>query len=162
MNEQIRIRDLDESEINKAYGLVSSVFDEFVAPLYCDEGVEEFKRYINPTQLIERLRSDSFILVVEIESEIIGVIGFRDWSHIFLLFIKGDYQGKGIASLLLNEALKRCKSGNHNLEKITVNSSPNAVAAYKRMGFIATSEEQLANGIRFVPMVLDLVKGNAC
>jgi len=162
MNEQIRIRDLDESDINKAYRLVSSVFDEFVAPLYSDEGVEEFNRFINPTNLIERLRTDSLILVAEIESEIIGVIGFRDWSHIFLLFIKGDYQGKGIANLLLNESLKRCKSGNHNLENVTVNSSPNAVTAYERMGFIATSKEQLTKGICFVPMVLDLVKGNAC
>jgi predicted GNAT family N-acyltransferase len=108
--------------------------------------------------LKERLRSDSFILVAEIESEIIGIIGIRDLSHIFLLFVEEDHQRRGIACQLLTEALRRCKSDNQKLEKITVNSSPNAVAAYKRMGFIAASKEQMKKGIRFVPMVLDLVK----
>jgi len=62
---------------------------------------------------------------------------------------------KGIARSLLSEALKRCKTVKSDLEKITVNSSPNAVAAYRRMGFIPTSEEQSANGVRFVPMVFE-------
>ena len=161
MNEQIRIRNLDESEINKAYKLVYLVFNEFVAPLYSEDGIEEFSKFIDPPQLKERLRTDSFMLVAEIESEFIGVIGIRDWRHIFLLFVKSDYQRRGIASLLLNEALKRCKSNNHNLEKLTVNSSPNAVTAYERMGFKATCEEQLTKVICYVPMVLDLVKGDA-
>ena len=162
MNEQIRIRKIDESDINKAYLLVSSIFNEYVAPLYSEEGKEEFNRFIDPRQLNEKIKTDSFILAAEIESEIIGVIGIRDWSHIFLLFVNGDYQRRGIASLLLNEALKLCKSGNHNLKNITVNSSPNAVKAYERMGFIATSDEQLTKGIRFVPMCLDLEKMAAC
>lgn len=36
---------------------------------------------------------------------------------------------------------------------ITVNASPNSVAAYQSLGFRATTPEQVENGIRFVPMV---------
>jgi GNAT superfamily N-acetyltransferase len=156
MVEQIRIRDLEGDEIGEAHTLVSSVFDEFVAPLFSDEGIHEFKSFIEPSRLIERLRADSFILVAEIDGEMVGVIGVRDWSHVFLLFVKSNHQRKGIARLLLLEALKRCKKAKPDLEKITVNSSPNAMGTYRRMGFIQTSEEQLANGIRYIPMVLHL------
>jgi GNAT superfamily N-acetyltransferase len=156
MVEQARIREIEENEIAEVHALVSSVFDEFVAPLFSDEGVNEFKSFIDPQKLRERLSLNSFILVAEIDVEMVGVIGIRDWCHIFLLFVRGNHQDKGIARALLSEALKRCNEVKPDLEKITVNSSPNAVGAYWRMGFIPTREEQLTNGIRYVPMVLDL------
>jgi hypothetical protein len=57
--------------------------------------------------------------------------------------------------------LKHRKTAKPDLEKITVNSSPDAVGASRRMGFIPTSEEQLVNGVRFVPMGLSLSERNA-
>ena len=156
MDEQVRIRELDENEVEAACALVSAVFDEFVAPLFSAEGITEFKAFIAPPKLRERLSSTSFILVAESDVEMAGVIAVRDWSHVFLLFVKGDQQGKGIARLLLTEAVKRCQQARPDLRKVKVNSSPNAMGAYRRMGFVQTSKEQLANGIRFVPMALEL------
>jgi GNAT superfamily N-acetyltransferase len=155
MVDQIYIRALGEDDIAAAHALVSAVFDEFVAPLFSVEGIREFKSFIEPPRLIERLRANSFILAAEIDGEMVGVIGVRDWSHVFLLFVRGDQQGKGIAKLLLAESLQRCKTAKPDLTKVTVNSSPNAVGAYRRMGFNPTNEEQLTNGVRYVPMVLD-------
>jgi predicted GNAT family N-acyltransferase len=111
--------------------------------------------------LIERLSANSFMLAAEIDGELVGIIGVRDWSLVFLLFVRGDQQGKGIAKSLLAEALQRCRTANPDLAQVTVNSSPNAVGAYRRMGFIPTSEEQLTNGVRYVPMALDLGVGDA-
>jgi GNAT superfamily N-acetyltransferase len=161
MIEPIRVRELEEDEIAEVHALVSSVFDQFVAPLFSDEGVREFKSFIEPPKLIERLRANSFFLAAEIGAEMVGVIAVRDWSHVSMLFVKSDHQGKGIARLLFAEALKRCQAARLDLAKITVNSSPNAVGAYRRMGFVQTSEEQLANGVRYVPMVLDLSERDA-
>jgi hypothetical protein len=39
---------------------------------------------------------------------------------------------------------------------VTVHASPNAVLAYAKLGFQATGAEHVQNGIRFIPMVLDL------
>ena len=156
MADPIRIRELAEDEIAEAHVLVSAVFDEFVAPLFSDEGIHEFKSFIEPPRLIERLKANSFILAAKIDDEMVGIIGVRDWNHGFLLFVRGDQQGKGIAKSLLAEALQRCQTAKPDLTKVTVNSSPNAVEAYRRMGFIPTSEEQLTNGIRYIPMVLDV------
>jgi GNAT superfamily N-acetyltransferase len=160
MADQIRIRELAEDEIAAAYALVSAVFDEFVAPLFSDEGIRGFKSFIEPPKLLERLKANSFMLAAEIDDELVGIIGVRDWCHVSLLFVRGDHQRRGIAKLLLAEAVKRCQKAKPDLEKITVNSSPNAVEAYRRLGFVATSEEQLTNGIRYVPMVLVLGKSD--
>ena len=35
---------------------------------------------------------------------------------------------------------------------LTVNAAPSAVRAYQRLGFVRTGGEQVAGGIRFVPM----------
>jgi GNAT superfamily N-acetyltransferase len=156
MADHIRILQLGQKQIGEAAAMVSSVFDAFVAPGLSNEGIAEFKSFIEPERLKGRLNADSFILAAEIDDEMVGIIGVRDWDHIFLLFVKGEHQGRGIASSLLAEALKMCKRSNPNLEVMTVNSSPNAVEAYRRMGFVQTDEEQLENGIRFVPMVLDV------
>jgi GNAT superfamily N-acetyltransferase len=160
MADHIRIRTLEEDEIIQAHALVSAVFDEFVASLFSDEGITEFKSFIEPPKLLERLRANSFMLAAEIDGELVGIIGVRDWRHVSILFVRGDQQGKGIARSLLAEALRRCQTANPDLVKVTVNSSPNAVEAYRHMGFIPTSEEQLTNGIRFVPMVLVLSIGD--
>ncbi len=155
MDEKIRIRDLEDGEITKAHDLVASVFDEFVAPLFSTEGVNQFKSFIEPSNLADRLREDSFILVAEVGSEMIGVVAMRDWSHIFLLFVDGKHQGKGIAKRLVQAALQRCEDEGRRPDKVTVNSSPNAVGAYERMGFVQTAEEELRHGVRAVPMAMD-------
>jgi GNAT superfamily N-acetyltransferase len=100
-------------------------------------------------------------LVAEIHDEVVGVIGMRDWNHIFLLFVDGGHQHKGIARKLVSKALGRGEIEGHHSEKVTVNSSPNAVGAYRRMGFVQTADEEIHNGIRAIPMMLDTTDWDA-
>ena len=44
---------------------------------------------------------------------------------------------------------------------ITVNASPGAVSAYARFGFVATGPEQVADGMRFTPMVAERSRNDA-
>lgn len=156
--EKIHIRNLKADEIGKAHLLVSSVFDEFVAPLFSDEGVCQFISFIDPSNLKERLQDNSFILVAELKHDVVGVIAMRDWNHIFLLFVDGKHQRKGIATSLLDDALRRCEREGHKPEKVTVNSSPNAVEAYRRMGFVQIKEEEVHQGIRAIPMAMEIIE----
>jgi hypothetical protein len=62
-----------------------------------------------------------------------------------MLFVRSSRQRGGIARGLLAAAGDaKCA--------FTVNSSPNAVSAYERLGFRITGSEQCLHGIRFVPM----------
>ena len=137
--------------------LVSKVFNEFVAPLYSQEGVSEFMKYAYVDELAERIKAGNFVLSAKSGNDIIGVIEVRGNNHIALLFVKKSHQRKGIGKELLKRAIETCKTQNPDTHRITVNSSPNAVAAYQKMGFNAIEQEQVVNGIRFVPMELLLV-----
>jgi hypothetical protein len=55
---------------------------------------------------------------------------------------------------LLCEAIKVCRDKKPDIQKITVNSSPNAYAAYQKLGFKGESAVKTVNGIRFIPLEL--------
>jgi predicted GNAT family N-acyltransferase len=67
-----------------------------------------------------------------------------------------SFQGQGIGRELLNRAISVCRSKKPELNKLTVNSSPNSVAAYRKFNFQETASEQVIKGIRSIPMVFDL------
>ena len=138
--------------------LVSKVFNEFVAPLYSEEGISEFMNYLRVEELTERIKAGNFVLLAKSDADIIGVVEVRDYSHIALFFVDGSHQKKGIGKELLEMVIAKCKNQNSNTQRITVNSSPNAVEAYQNMGFSALEQEQVANGIRFTPMELSLLE----
>lgn len=147
-------RQMQPGEETQAIELVSRVFYEFVAPLYSDEGVTEFMKFADAETLAERLKGDDFVLIAESLDQIIGVIEIRDYRHIALFFVAPEHQRRGIGRELLRKALDECLAYNPNLNEITVNSSPNAVSAYRALGFIERDKEKTINGIRFVPMAL--------
>ena len=136
--------------------LVLEVFDEFVAPGFADEGVTEFKKYVHADAISERLKDGNIVELAESEGKIIGVIEIREYSHIALLFVDKSHQRKGVAGELLKKSIEICRDRKPDINRITVNSSPNAADAYRRLGFQDIEDEKVVNGIRFIPMELVL------
>lgn len=136
--------------------LVLKIFDEFVAPQYSQEGVAEFKKFVCADVLVDRLRAGNIVLLAELRKRIVGVIEIRENSHIALLFVEKSHQRMGIAKELIRKSIKICKERKSDIQKITVNSSPNAFTAYQNIGFKKIEEEKVVNGIRFIPMELIL------
>ena len=136
--------------------LVLRVFAEFVAPLYSQEGVAEFKKFVCADALADRYGAGNLFLLAESGRRIIGVIEMRKDSHIALLFVEKSFQRKGIGGELFRRSVEICRRRNPDIQRITVNSSPNAFAAYQKIGFKGIEEEQVKNGIRFIPMELIL------
>jgi GNAT superfamily N-acetyltransferase len=153
MDKEIIYRHARPGEEQRIIDLALAAFDDSVAPEYTDEGIAEFRRYCNLESYIERNRADHFSLVAEFNKEIIGMIEVRDHDHIALLFVDTRFQGHGIGNNLVNKAWEICRRNRPDVGSMTVHSSPNAVAAYEKMGFRPEDNEQCENGIRFVPMV---------
>ena len=65
--------------------LVSMVFNEFVAPLYSQEGVSEFMKYAYVDELAERIKAGNFVLSAKSGNDIIGVVEVRENNHVALL-----------------------------------------------------------------------------
>ena len=149
---EYEIREIEMIELVKTLELVKRVFDEFEAPYYSQEGIETFYRFIDLENIKKCLKENYKMYVAKMNHKIIGMIAFRDNSHIALLFVDKEYHKNGIARNLFEKAEKYCIENNKNFEKITVNSSPYAVGFYEKVGFVKTSEEQVVDGLRFTPM----------
>ncbi len=142
-------REIHPSEIAAISSLAREVFDQFVAPHYQVEGVAEFHRYASVEAFLQRQKSGHITLVAEHSGELVGMLHLREPRHVSMLFVQSSRQRGGIARGLLAAAC--ALAGDPDCE-VTVNSSPNAVSAYERLGFRITGSEQCVHGIRFVPM----------
>lgn len=135
-----------EEEIEEALRLVWEVFQEYEAPDYTKEGVEEFYKSIHEKEYLSKLCWHGAFA----QKECVGVIATRsEGTHIALFFVKGKYHRQGIGKQLY----QRTQMANHS-GKMTVNSSPYAVPIYHKLGFKDTDTEQVVNGLRFTPMEL--------
>lgn len=139
--------------------LVARSFNEFIAPDFLEEGIEEFFKYANPRSLERRSGNNHFLLVAEIGGKIAGMIEVREMSHISMLFVDKAHHRKGIGRELLRLALERIKSGGSAPVEITVNSSRFAVPFYESLGFVKTCDEKIIYGVVHVPMALTLTEG---
>lgn len=139
----------EETEISE---LVIKVFDEFVAPEFTPEGIENFLSYANP----ERIRSDfekgNTILVARHSGAIRGVLEIREGSHICLLFVDRPFHKQGIATKLWREAKRICLDSDPSISEFTVHSSTYAIPVYEKLGFSKNGEKQCRDGIVFTPM----------
>lgn len=134
--------------------LAARVFNQTIAPGYADEGVQEFLRYAAADPLRARQEADHFVVVAESHGALVGLIEMRRCEHVAMLFVTEP--GRGVGRKLLRRAISRCREVKPGLKRVTVHAAPGAVDVYARFGFVASKPEQEENGIRFVPMALDL------
>src|SRR5690606_40652166 len=71
--------------------------------------------------------------VAEVAGEIVGVVGMRDGSHVYHLFVAEEHQGRGLGRALWEHAKAECLRRGRPAA-FTVNSSRGAVPIYERFG----------------------------
>lgn len=143
---------LQKFHIKGALELIWEVFLEFESPDYSEEGVRTFREFIQYDPIIEKIEKGELAFWgCFMDCELTGVIAIKGTGHISLLFVKKEYQRRGIARKLFKTTSDILKE-NYGTNRITVNSSPYAVGVYHRLGFRDTNHELTINGIRFTPM----------
>jgi GNAT superfamily N-acetyltransferase len=148
----MEIIQLQKDDLKNALDLVWEVFEEFEAPDYSIEGIDEFRKFISYDSIADHFSKGNLIFWgCRDNAELTGIIATRGNNHICMLFVKKEYHRRGIARRLFQTVEERCKDQN-SASNITVNSSPYAIEVYHRLGFIDTDKEQTVNGIRFTPM----------
>ncbi|WP_300702657.1 GNAT family N-acetyltransferase [Bacteroides sp.] len=139
----ITIHNLSNDEVTIALELVWEVFMEFEAPDYSQEGINEFRSFLDNQDEMEKLRFWGALN----GDKMVGILAMRQ-DHICLLFVRKEFHRQGIAKKLFCHMLYQIES-----DRITVNSSPYALEIYGKLGFSATNTEQITNGIRYTPMI---------
>lgn len=142
-----------ETELKEALVLVQQVFQEFEAPDYSTEGIQQFKQFISLETIKRQIATKELMVWVcqSNESNIIGMIALRVPNHLSLLFVDKRVHKQGIARQL-TEITTTYSQTVHGAAQITVNSSPYALAAYKHLGFTPIANQQESDGIIFTPM----------
>lgn len=153
---RVEIREACFEDLNEINRLVERVFDQFVAPGYSDEGVESFLRYIDLDLIRARFNQNHIIYIAENldTKHIIGMLEIKNSNHVSLFFVDKAYMGQNIGRMLIAAAFEHCLVAGATV--VTVNSSPNAVDIYKKLGFLMTEVEQVKDGIRYIPMEVRL------
>ena len=80
---------------------------------------------------------------------VLGIIAYKEPSHIVHFFVDTAVQKQGIGRKLWNYVVAKLQG---NITMISVNSSCYAQPIYQKFGFKAVSEVIEAHGLRFVMM----------
>lgn len=148
------IRQVEPRGLAEALDLVWQVFLAFDAPDFSPEGVAEFKDFIEPGRVAGRLEGGEMRLWGSYQGDALAGVLAAESGHINLLFVAPAHHRQGVARGLLARLLEVCPAPG----RLTVNASPYAVEAYRRMGFEASGPRQTKNGISFIPMARTIEK----
>ncbi|MEK6223312.1 MAG: GNAT family N-acetyltransferase [Thermodesulfobacteriales bacterium] len=152
------VRKIRAGEEIEVCNLVARSFNEFIAPEFSEEGIEEFYKYSNPREFLKRAESGYFSMVSETDGKLAGVIEFKGNKHISMLYVDKAFHKKGVAKGLIRMALEEVTSSRGNRDNITVNSSRYAVPFYEKLGFIQYEEEKTIYGVFHIPMIVKYTK----
>ncbi len=134
--------------------LAWETFVRFDAPDYSQEGIKNFRNFVNDEMLRKMFLAGHYQLFVAThDGKYVGMLTLRDKKHISLLFVDKDYHHNGVASALIKFVSKYVLD-EEGIDHLTVNSSPYAVDFYRKRGFKDLGPETTADGIRFTPMEL--------
>ncbi len=124
--------------------LVIRMMNDFVAHDYLEEGGWELLKCVQSNMVTRPSGIDHFVLIAEMDEQIIGTIEMRGNNHIALFCVEKKYRRRGIGRKLLQRALEICETHNPELSEVSVNSLPGSVHIYERLGFRVekTAEEK--------------------
>ncbi len=119
---------------------------------YSDEQIENWSQFLTVTQ---GYINENIVYKVIIEDKLAGYYSFlyQDEKTVKLdnLFVLPEYIGKGFGKILMNHFLLEINKTIVN--KIILNSEPNAELFYAKLGFIKIGEIETSIKNRFMPVM---------
>lgn len=153
-------RAIQREEIARALDFARQMFDENLAGGYSQEGRNEFYAFTEYQRIVDMwMQGQIFFWGAYEEKELVGVAALRRPGHLSLLFVRPEYQRRGIARQLWNQVYNFCVEA-LGVPVITASVAVPAVDIYYRLGFHVTGAEQVLNGMRYVPMECVVAPGD--
>ncbi len=130
-----------------AMDMIWRTFLRFEAKDYTEEGIQNFREFIEDGELYQRFKRGEYqVMVVLDEGRIIGAGSLRNTNHLSLLFVDEKYHRQGIGKRIIDTLCCYLydEVGEHSM---TVMAAPYAVGFYEKMGFRIVVEEREIAGI---------------
>ncbi|MCJ8342863.1 MAG: GNAT family N-acetyltransferase [Cetobacterium sp.] len=149
----MNVTTLNENDLSLGLDLIKKSFIKFESPNLSQEGINEFQKFISETSIKQKLQTKELeLFCYQSNSEIIGILGLKNNSHISLLFIKESFTKQGIGTKLVKFAKYNCQK--NKIKTLTVNSSVYGKKFYENLGFKSQDNEKCFNGLKFTPMII--------
>ncbi|OUS33876.1 GNAT family N-acetyltransferase, partial ['Osedax' symbiont bacterium Rs2_46_30_T18] len=130
----MKIRTARHPDIEAISQLIEPLVIKYILPSCSVQGSEILLQSMSRQSIENYFRVGYQYWLGEIDSQLMAVIGIRDNSHLYHLFVADSFQGKGYAQQLWLNAKAECL-GNGNPGVFTVNSALNAAPVYRKWGF---------------------------
>lgn len=151
--QEMKIREAALGDAPVISNIARSLSEKYVTPEFPAEARDAFLKSMTVDGIRQLIGSGLRYHLAEVDGNIVGIIGIKNNTHLYHLFVSETFQKKGIARQLWNAAMKTCKAAG-NPGEFTVNSSRYAQQVYESFGFVAQSPPQERNGIVTIPMKL--------
>ena len=149
----IIIKHAEAKEWDAAIAVAWVTFQQIASQVSNEEAANAFREGLTSTQLyIEFLQGRYPVICAYKDRKVIGVLSMRNDSHISLLFVRREFQRKGIGTKLLEKCKDYCMS--KGIEAVTVNAIATGVPFYVANGFEAVEAARVEHGLGYTPMIL--------
>ena len=118
---------------------------------FTTDGWDFFLKVNQPEVIESRFDEDFISMGAFLNVTLVGLITLKNGNHITQLFVKKEFQGKGISSSLWSIAKSKTNESQTS-KTYTVFSSSLAIPVYESFGFHVTEPPQERNGIYYRPM----------
>ncbi len=145
------VRAMEQRDVQEVSQIVVAAFSDAVASGLSQEGIATFMSLSAPEAFAKRMTGENCMFVYEDKGEIMGVIEFKEGRHVAMLFVAPDRQRSGIGRKLVRVALFH-----RRVPSVTVSASLSSVPAYENYGFEVAGPEEERQGLRYVPMKIEL------
>lgn len=119
---------------------------------YSNEQIEDWSPFLTVTE--EYIETNS-VFNLMLDNQIIGYYSFFHESENSIkldnLFVLPDFIGKGFGKLLMNDFLVRLQD--LSVQKIVLNSEPNAKSFYIKFGFVKIGQIETSIKDRYLPIM---------
>lgn len=151
----MQIRVASKADITTISELICTLVTKHVLPSCSAQGAKILLNSMSVQSIESYFDLGYQYSVAVIDEQIIAVIALKNNSHLYHLFVADSHQGQGIAKQLWEQSKTvAIIAGNPGI--FTVNSALNAAALYRKWGFVDTQEVRQTNGIKDIPMRLEL------
>lgn len=116
---------------------------------------EQILKWSNNLTITQDYLKDNDVFKLINDNKIVGYYSYiiEKEKNVILdnLFVLPEYIGKGFGKYLMTDFLNRMKET--KIEKITLDSEPNAESFYSKMGFVKIGEFETSIKNRFMPIM---------
>lgn len=150
------IRAASTADIEAISALITHLTQVYIAPTCTEVGAQTLVNAMSVESVAHYFALGyQYHVAMNEAGELVGVVGVKDNSHLYHLFVADSVKGQGLSRQLWELAKAECLAKG-NPGTFTVNSALNSLHVYQHFGFIALGDIRERGGIRDIPMQLVL------